>query len=187
MSAKQRGHAKLAKAKDTKVDDPPVQPPSEFSELAPERSGPFWLTLLAPGIMAASVIIGVIQFNIESNDRAQAEFLQNVWSRQMTAYEELGSAVGDILSISTNQNAYITEAEVPKLDSLAKPFRKLYLGTIPLFQDDSVQQALLDFRVDILSYRDRAISYGELAASGLDLMRTCKASSDAGWIELKNQ
>jgi hypothetical protein len=140
-----------------------------------------YLFKLLPAILTVmGLAIGVWQFTNQQAFNDKMEFKRRIWEKRMEAYTQIGDVVAKIVS----------DRDDAKFDTLYKSFNEMYWGKIPLFEDDSVELAMKDFKYQL---KDKAEGIQDLfeskenpilSNSGYRLIKICQKSISKSWTEL---
>jgi hypothetical protein len=142
------------------------------------------LKIIAPILTIAGLLIGVWQFTkgqsaqLErqyqlSAESDRMEFKRRVWEKQQEAYMKISSVVGRIAS--GNQSKEELMKDIIAFDSL-------YWGEMIYVEDKTVEQAMIDFHVEIQDFLNNIGTKDRLKLRAEALIQACRNSSRASWF-----
>ena len=142
------------------------------------------LKIIAPILTIAGLLIGVWQFTkgqaaqlerqyqlSAENDRM--EFKRRVWEKQQEAYMKISSVVGRIASGNQRKEELIKDITA---------FDSLYWGEMIYVEDKAVEQAMIDFHVEIQDFLNDIGTKERLKQRAEALIQACRNSSRASWF-----
>ena len=114
------------------------------------------LGIVAPLLTVVAILVGVWQFiegqqnttRLEYNllaKQSAIDFERRLWIEQLETYDEIAKTAGAIA-------AYYDSPD--RLNELTGEFLSLYWGAMILVEDDSVEDAMITFYLEVQDYRD---------------------------------
>lgn len=147
-----------------------------------KRSWEVRLGIVAPLLTMIGILIGVWQFNtgeehrrVENAESAlykdEIEFRRRLWLERLEAYKSASEIAGTIIATPPG----------PDRDKASRDFLRAYWGSMVLFQDRSVEDAMVNFYSELLDQQSGwSTDPNRLKIRGEELISACRASLQAG-------
>ena len=110
---------------------------------ASKRAWDIWLGVAAPLVTVAGILVGVWQFNAGEANKTTIEFQRQLWMERLTAYRSIAELAGKI----------VAHADDKSLNDLAQQFTSAYWGNMIFVEDKQVEQAMIDFNVEVIEFQ----------------------------------
>ncbi len=148
---------------------------------------------IAPILTVAGILVGVWQFSTEQSAQLQRQrdqiatgdkldFKRRIWEKQLAVYSRLSNVVGKIASARYKNNK-------EKFGKDIDEFYGIYWGDMVYVKDDRVEQAMIDFRLEIEDFLKGENSElnsespeDRLKIKAKALIDACRASSKETWF-----
>jgi hypothetical protein len=143
-----------------------------------KRKPDLWLSLVAPVLTVAGLLVGVWQFNRGEENKTRleqsliakkddVEFQRKLWLDRVTTYRTMGEIVGKIVAHPANDT---------KLAELSEEFNGAYWGLMILVEDKQVEKAMIQFHDEIDDYRKGRSDAERLKKRADQLLEVCRKS-----------
>jgi hypothetical protein len=150
-------------------------------EEAAKRLWDVRLAAVAPVLTIAGIIVGVWQYTDGQQEKARLEsklliekdtieFQRRLWLDRLQACRSIAELAGKI----------VTHSDQTKFDELAREFLATYWGTMILVQNKPVEQAMIDFSLEIDDFRAGRRDLDRLKRLAYALTQTCRRSVEQG-------
>lgn len=139
---------------------------------------------IAPIITVLGLLVGVWQFTrgqsaqlereyklLEEKDRI--EFKQRTWAKQVEVYTKVSNVVGRIAAEDLSDD---------ELKKTIGQFYTLYWGDMLYVEDEAVEQAMIDFHVEIQDYLKEIGNRDRLKVRAKQLIEVSRQSSRNHWF-----
>jgi hypothetical protein len=140
------------------------------------------LGIVAPLITIAGLLVGVWQFNQGEENRTnleyrllaqkdKIEFQRKLWLERLSTYKSIAEQAGKIAT---------TAKQDRRFKDLVQSFNASYWGMMIFVEDPGVEQAMVDFHVELVDYQ-KGISDGDkLKLRADELVKACRKSVAPG-------
>lgn len=131
-------------------------------------------------VTVIGILIGVWQFNIQSNNNAKEEFNRTVWAEQRKTYTEISILIGKICSNQLPDS----------INSYRRAFEGLYWGSLSFVEDSNILYQSVIFREKLSNYNVNEVDengLNELKENGYLLVQKLSISSENTWKKLNNE
>jgi hypothetical protein len=133
---------------------------------AAKRSWDVWLGILAPLLTVAGILIGVWQFNVGESRKAEYEHASKLWLQRVDTYTSVAKLAGRIASAPDDTS----------FKQAVNDFMSAYWGDMILVEDTAVEQAMIDFRIEVQDYLQQRSSADRLKIRADALMNSFRKS-----------
>ena len=145
------------------------------------------LSVIAPTITIVGILIGVWQFTYEQKNKVRleysllarkkaVEFRRQLWLEQLKEYRQLSKLIGEIITYSGDEK---------KLNELFNKFLSIYWGMTIFVEDEIVEQAMVDFYLELNDYRNGWSNEKRIKIRAFNLVKTCHESSHTNWKQIE--
>jgi hypothetical protein len=138
-----------------------------------KRTWDVWLGTVGPVLTAATILIGVWQFNVGQRERQKEQarqemidFQRKAWLERMNAYRSVAELAGKVI-------AHIDD---DKGKDAIRDFEAAYWGTMILVEDKPVEKSMVDFFVEIQDYEKGWSTLDRVKVRDDDLIKACQQS-----------
>jgi hypothetical protein len=129
-----------------------------------------------------AISVGVWQFNRGEQNKVRLEnelllrkdeiaFQRQLWLERLATYRKIAEVAGAIVATVTDKK---------KMEDNILEFTTLYWGIMIFVQDKDVEQAMIDFNVEIKDYQNGWSSIEKLKYKANSLIQACRQSAEKG-------
>ena len=140
------------------------------------------LGLIAPILTVIGLLAGVWQFNRGEENRTRLEyqllekkdkidFQRKLWLERLSTYKSIAEQAGKIAT---------TDKRDKKFKELVQAFDASYWGMMIFVEDPAVEQAMIDFHVEIVDYQKGESDGNKLKLRANELVKACRKSVAPG-------
>jgi hypothetical protein len=140
------------------------------------------LGLIAPILTVIGLLVGVWQFNRGEENRTRLEyqllekkdkidFQRKLWLERLSTYKSIAEQAGKIAT---------TDKRDKKFKELVQAFDASYWGMMIFVEDPAVEQAMIDFHVEIVDYQKGESDGNKLKLRANELVKACRKSVAPG-------
>jgi hypothetical protein len=140
------------------------------------------LGLVAPVLTVAGLLVGVWQFNRGETDRTQLEyqllekkdkidFQRKLWLERLSTYKSIAEQAGKIATTDKNDKRF---------KEYVQSFDASYWGLMIFVEDASVEQAMIDFHVEVVDYQAGKSNADRMKLRADALVKACRSSVEPG-------
>jgi hypothetical protein len=150
-----------------------------------ESSKRMWdvaLGALAPILTIAGLLVGVWQFNRGEINRTSLEyqlldrkdkidFERKLWLERLSTYRSIAEQAGKIAT---------TDKQDKRFKGYVQAFDASYWGLMILVEDSAVEQAMIEFHVEVVDYQAGRSDGTKLKIRADELAKACRKSVESG-------
>jgi len=140
------------------------------------------LGLIAPILTVIGLLVGVWQFNRGEENRTRLEyqllekkykidFQRKLWLERLSTYKSIAEQAGKIAT---------TDKRDKKFKEFVQAFDASYWGMMIFVEDPAVEQAMIDFHVEIVDYQKGESDGNKLKLRANELVKACRKSVAPG-------
>jgi hypothetical protein len=140
------------------------------------------LGIVAPVLTVVGLLVGVWQFNqgeenktrleyqlLEKKDKI--EFQRKLWLERLSTYKSIAEQAGKIAT---------TDKDDKSFNGLVKSFDAAYWGMMIFVEDPAVEQAMIDFHVELVDYQTGKSKAEKVKLRAEELVKACRKSVAPG-------
>lgn len=131
-----------------------------------KRRWEVWLGIVGPLLTVAGILIGVWQFNVGEARKAAYEHASKLWLLRLETYTSVAKLAGKIATASDDQS----------FSKAVDEFMSAYWGDMILVEDRNVEEAMLNFRIEVEDFRYGRSGQDRLKIRADTLMKAFKVS-----------
>ncbi len=139
-------------------------------EEARKRSWDVGLGIIGPLITVAGILVGVWQFNVGEAKKAEYEHASQIWLKRLETYTSVAKVAG-VIAAPPDDNVF--KAAIAQ-------FMSAYWSEMILVEDESVEQAMIAFRLEIGDFQNGRSSQERLKVRADTLMKSFRVSLSGG-------
>lgn len=140
------------------------------------------LGIVAPILTVAGLLTGVWQFNRGEENRTKLEyqlldrkdkieFQRKLWLERLSTYKTIAEQAGKIAT---------TEKTDKRFKEFVRGFDASYWGLMIFVEDAAVEQAMIDFHVEVVDYQAGKSNADKLKLRADELVKACRKSVEPG-------
>lgn len=140
------------------------------------------LGILAPILTIAALLVGVWQFNQGEENRTKLEyqllekkdkidFQRKLWLERLSTYKSIAEQAGKIAT---------TDKQDKHFKEYVQSFDASYWGLMVLVEDANVEQAMIDFHLEIVDYEAGRRDANQVKQRADALVKACRKSVEPG-------
>jgi hypothetical protein len=140
------------------------------------------LGIIAPVLTVIGLLVGVWQFNRGEENKTRLEyqllaqkdkldFQRKLWLERLGTYKAIAEQAGKIATTDKTDKAF---------KGLVQGFDASYWGMMIFVEDRDVEQAMIDFHVEVVDYQKGQSDGDKLKLRANELAKTCRKSVAAG-------
>ena len=140
------------------------------------------LGMVAPILTVVGLLVGVWQFNRGEENRTKLEyqlleqkdkidFQRKLWLERLSTYKSIAEQAGKIAT---------TDKKDKKFKDDVQTFDASYWGLMIFVEDPTVEQAMIDFHVEVVDYEAGKSDGNRLKLRANELVKTCRKSVEPG-------
>jgi hypothetical protein len=140
------------------------------------------LGMLAPLLAVAGLLVGVWQFNRGEENRTQLEyqllerkdkvdFQRKLWLERLSTYKAIAEQAGKIATTDKNDKRF---------KEYVQSFDASYWGLMIFVEDAAVEQAMIDFHLEVVDYEAGRSDGSRLKLRANELVKACRKSVEPG-------
>lgn len=147
-----------------------------------KRTWDVGLGVVAPILTVVGILVGVWQFNRGEENRThleyqllekkdKLEFQRKLWLERLSTYKSIAEQAGKIAT---------TDKKDKQFKGLVQTFDASYWGMMIFVEDSRVEQAMIDFHVELVDYQHGRSDVDKLKLRADELVKACRQSVEPG-------
>jgi hypothetical protein len=135
-------------------------------------------------VTIVGILVGVWQFNRGEENRTnleyqllekkdKIEFQRKLWLERLSTYKTIAAQAGKIAT---------TDKKDKQFKGLVQTFDASYWGMMIFVEDPGVEQAMIDFHVELVDYQQGKSGADKLKLRADELVKACRKSVEPGRV-----